>query len=58
MKMLPCPHCNANHHHSHAEQTYPEYNYELDEYREGMFCSTCDGKWVRIYKPSHDIKEE
>ena len=55
---MPCPHCKATNEHSHAELSYPAYDPVYDEYHEEMFCSTCDGKWTRIYKPSHDNKEE
>lgn len=58
MKKMDCPHCNVPNDQTHAENTFPAYNFSTDEYREEMFCSVCDGHWVRVYKPSHDIKEE
>jgi len=58
MTKRPCPHCNVPHAQTHSLHFPPIYDFELDEYQEPMFCGVCEGEWIRIYKPSSDIKKE
>jgi hypothetical protein len=58
MKKTPCPHCSVPYEQTIIDAPNPFHNPFEDQFHQIMSCMICNGKWTRIYKPSHDIKEE
>jgi len=58
MKKMACPHCSVPFEQLIASEPDPVYNPFEDEFHHLMCCLVCEGQWIRVYKPSHDIKEE
>jgi len=58
MKDMCCPHCSVPYKETIPLESEPIYNPFNDEYRLKMVCIICEGEWNRIYKPTHDEKEE